>query len=1310
MSGIFSGGRLKLVRMQLEKENVKLFSYRSLLKATDHFATRMGQGGFGPSFKGTLKDGTIVFIKRLYIAGPLDEKFLLPRVKMMSRIRHPNVVEFVGCCVEDNEWILVNEFIGVHNLQELLFDHHLPQTWAMRAHICLGVALGLEYLHNGISRRVVHGDIKPRNIVLDENYNPKIVGCEAAHVLDDNALHYSGPISGTVGYMDPEFLFTGKCTQKADVYGFGILLLEVISGTKVMRFLGDSGITLLDWVREQQQHNRPLHEIVDPRLTEFPEDEVMRFIDVALLCIQVSSQLRPSMSEVLPMLSGDCDFTERVQSRPQPPAPAGLGDASVLAPEMTGPWLNRQMSADVRAGSNITVKDPISGPSLETSVNSGRVTSTSEQTHMLMHSAVINDPSLQVEGKEQTKVLLPPKLDIGRPIQCTVDKILEALRSDQFGRIAIHGKGGSGKTTVLRTVSDKPAIKYIFDRIILVNIPWPTHRRKIQNEIMQQLSLNLPDSNSEDDIAAEIRNALTGKRILLLLDEVWEFINLHTIGIPIPRHENSNWLVLASRSWDACNIMGDMTIEMEALSGAEVWELFCNRAGNVIDSPEIEGYARAIGAQCCDSPLIISAVASALKGESNVDEWALALQKFDTSNYIAGYPFSLSPCVKYCHDRLKADSVKNCFLYCCLFPRDREIAISMLIDCLVAEGLLGERRIAAYKKGYDIVEHLVNACLLEATNDGQFVKMHNAIRDSALVFLSLEIEGLLTRSDLRPSRTPILKRYKSRFIRKGATATELIRLHDAFETPPTYIYKFLTRVGAQLKEAPVLEEWEPASAIFLMENGLSSLPSEPSCPDLEALLLQRNTCLRVIPTSFFDHMCSLRLLNLSKTRIKVLPDSVSKLENLEVLIMRDCERLSVLPPQIGSLKALEVLDLEGTELLQLPDSIRELTSLKQLRVSFYGSIDHKERNNLPRKLIPDGAISSLDLIELGIFVYPGDRRWTSSVSRIIKEVRSLKLSSLYFHFPDEEHLDHFLWRNKSWKQGNLAMFKFNIGDDFKHAMSQVSYDAEMMHNEEKRCLRFVNGKHIPPSVQAVLCHVTSFYLDHHLSICNLSDFGLNSISALKICILRDCPNLRAIVNDKESPRDVLPCLEYLSINYLWSLNRIWVGKVTAGSLAKLRYLSIQACPSLSYVLTSSMLHNLPNLEELVIEDCALLDRIIIEDEEVTDDDNSKFAEKPGVSMRSIITSETHVLHSLKVLKLHYLPKLQGIWNVYWPPLEYISFYDCPELKNLHMDANAANSIKEIAANKAWWDKLDWDEPELPMRLNERLSHIDLDNL
>ncbi|CAL9019865.1 unnamed protein product [Prunus brigantina] len=828
-------------------------------------------------------------------------------------------------------------------------------------------------------------------------------------------------------------------------------------------------------------------------------------------------------------------------------------------------------------------------------------------------------------------------------IERMLHEILGCMNSVTISRIAIYGMGGIGKTTVLKALANHVERKSMFDKVILVTVSKHWSTRKIQNEILRQLSMCIPDSETDSRVAEKLLQVLNSRKFLLLLDDVWECLDLKAVGIPDLSSENGFKMILATRIRAVCiEMVANRVIEMETLSREEAWELFCEQVGAVVDFPCVQPYARAIVEECGGLPLLIIVTGRALTGVNDALVWKHALSELLLPSTNAAYDIeAVMQRMKFSYDRLKDCDIKSCFLYCAFLSEDQEVNIYELVKYYIQEGLISGNWDDACKRGHEIVDILVGASLLQSTKGGLSIKMHAMVRDLASMIILSKAERLqfLLRPYLlyRPLESPKSNRL---LIDEGC--------------------QFLLKSGAGLRESLPVEKWEQAKMIALMDNELSSLPENPCCPDLLILFLQRNRCLRVIPAAFFDRMPSLEVLNLSNTRIKFLPKSISNLKRLKILILRSCERLVVLPSEVGSLGDLEVLDLRGTEVDKLPDEIGSLTSLRHLEVSFYGSISPSEYAKLPHQLISPGIISKLISLEtLSIDVYPGDQRWKKSLESITREVCSLtKLTSLCFSFPEVELLQFFLQTCTRWKNQLLTMFKFVVGDDVKRIVSRVPNFVVHDYNQQGQCLRFVNGEKVPDVVVEVLARAVAFYLDHHLSIRSLSEFGVSNMSRLKLCILSECPQIHSIIDCTEPTNHAFPSLEYLSVHYLPNLENIWEGvrPLPFGSFTKLRILLVYACPKLKNVFTTSMLSCVSNLEELLVEDCPAIEVITLEDESMD--------------------SGTVRLLRLKRLTLNHLPRLANISEGAWPSLEYISLYGCPNWKTIAMNSKVEVNCKE----------------------------------
>ncbi|KAF7112335.1 hypothetical protein RHSIM_RhsimUnG0239900 [Rhododendron simsii] len=295
-----------------------IISYAELKAATEDFnpANKLGEGGFGPIFKGTLNDGRVIAVKQLSVASRQGKDQFVAEIATTSAVQHRNLVKLYGCCIEGKKRLIVYEYLENKSLDQALFGKtSLFLNWPIRFDICLGVARGLAYLHVESRLRIVHRDVKASNILLDSDLNPKVSDFGLAKLFDDKKTHISTRVAGTFGYLAPEYAMLGQLTEKADVFGFCVVALEIVSGRpNTDSSLEEEKIYLLNWAWHVRENNREI-ELVDARLLEFDEEEVKRVIRVALLCTQTSPQQRPSMPRVVAMLSGDIDVSA-VTSRP----------------------------------------------------------------------------------------------------------------------------------------------------------------------------------------------------------------------------------------------------------------------------------------------------------------------------------------------------------------------------------------------------------------------------------------------------------------------------------------------------------------------------------------------------------------------------------------------------------------------------------------------------------------------------------------------------------------------------------------------------------------------------------------------------------------------------------------------------------------------------------------------------------------------------------------------------------------------------------------------------------------------------------
>ncbi|CAH8306196.1 unnamed protein product [Eruca vesicaria subsp. sativa] len=290
------------------------FSYSELRAATQDFnrSNKLGEGGFGPVFKGKLNDGREIAVKQLSVASRQGKGQFVAEIATISAVQHRNLVKLYGCCIEGNQRMLVYEYLSNNSLDQALFEENSLQLgWSDRFEICLGVAKSLAYMHEESSPRIVHRDVKASNILLDSDLIPKLSDFGLAKLYDDKKTHISTRVAGTIGYLSPEYVMLGHLTEKTDVFAFGIVALEVVSGRpNSSPEMDEEKQYLLEWAWSLHQENRDL-ELVDPDLRGgYDEEEVKRVIGVAFLCTQTDHAIRPAMSRVVGMLTGHVEITE----------------------------------------------------------------------------------------------------------------------------------------------------------------------------------------------------------------------------------------------------------------------------------------------------------------------------------------------------------------------------------------------------------------------------------------------------------------------------------------------------------------------------------------------------------------------------------------------------------------------------------------------------------------------------------------------------------------------------------------------------------------------------------------------------------------------------------------------------------------------------------------------------------------------------------------------------------------------------------------------------------------------------------------
>ncbi|XP_010522046.1 PREDICTED: PTI1-like tyrosine-protein kinase 1 [Tarenaya hassleriana] len=304
---------------------VPALSLDELKEKTDNFGSKalIGEGSYGRVYYATLNDGKVVALKKLDVSpeAETDVEFL-SQVSMVSRLKHENLIQLLGYCVDGNLRVLAYEFATMGSLHDILHGRKGVQgaqpgptlDWMTRVRIAVEAARGLESLHEKAQPSVIHRDIRSSNVLLFEDFKAKIADFNLSNQAPDNAARlHSTRVLGTFGYHAPEYAMTGQLTQKSDVYSFGVVLLELLTGRKPVDHTMPRGQqSLVTWATPRLSEDK-VKQCVDPKLKgEYPPKAVAKLAAVAALCVQYEAEFRPNMSIVVKAL----------QPLLKPPAPA----------------------------------------------------------------------------------------------------------------------------------------------------------------------------------------------------------------------------------------------------------------------------------------------------------------------------------------------------------------------------------------------------------------------------------------------------------------------------------------------------------------------------------------------------------------------------------------------------------------------------------------------------------------------------------------------------------------------------------------------------------------------------------------------------------------------------------------------------------------------------------------------------------------------------------------------------------------------------------------------------------------------------
>ncbi|XP_058199399.1 probable disease resistance protein At4g27220 isoform X2 [Rhododendron vialii] len=820
----------------------------------------------------------------------------------------------------------------------------------------------------------------------------------------------------------------------------------------------------------------------------------------------------------------------------------------------------------------------------------------------------------------------------------TLAMVLDEIRDKSTPKIGIWGMGGVGKTTVLQLLNNTPEITAMFDHVIWVTISKSPSIRMIQEEVARRLQIRLDGGESDEIVARQLFRKLDNKKYLLLLDDVWEMVDITVIGLPNPNKDNGCKLVLTTRNLEVCRKMETYTeIKVKVLSNEEALEMFYTNVGDVVRLSAIKELAESIVKECNGLPLALKVVSGALRKEANVNVWSNFLRELRSpaTSFIEDLNEKVFKVLKVSYNHLKNTQNKKCFLFCGLYPEDSNIKKLELIGYWKAEGILSPKLTweEAHDKGEAILQALIDASLLEKC-DGydDHVKMHDVVRDLVLAMTSPE---------------------------GGEESAHLVR------------------AGISSEKMPEEVEWKKATRISFMDHDLRNLPKSPKCPELLTLLLQGNRDLEAIPETFFDNMPNLRVLDLSRTSIKSLPTSMLKLDNLRELILQGNTDLEAIPETFfDNMPNLRVLDLSCTSIKSLPTSMLKLDNLRELILS-----DCKRLEALPVGMIR--KLSRIEVFKLALFgpFFEGGLS-DESTDIVAKELSDLsKLSFLDFDFQRVDNLQYFLQHSRAWKQRTLIVFGLSVGRDWVYQSPADHWGTKWLIEKYKRCLSYqVSGEEemgsgLPSAIEDALNRSNCFQLKGQDELNSLSEVGAHNTCELRYCRIEKCNALENVANRNGLLQTgAFPNLERLHLIGLRNLKSVLCLETDEGQLlpptppnlksfTNLKTLELECCPRIEQLFSSGfMVQQLSNLEALVTWYCPGLKGMVPDDEKI----------------------EYEALPKLQILWLRKSPEFVSFFKgvpMYWPSLLEVQIMGCPKLRKLPIDTNSCPNLKAIRGNQ-----------------------------
>ncbi|KAF8396997.1 hypothetical protein HHK36_018635 [Tetracentron sinense] len=907
-----------------------------------------------------------------------------------------------------------------------------------------------------------------------------------------------------------------------------------------------------------------------------------------------------------------------------------------------------------------------------------------------------------------------------------MNQIVNALKEENINTIGVYGMGGVGKTTLVTEVAKQVKRERLCDEVIMVTISRNPNIKTIQRDLAENLGMKFEEENEDLRAGQLMKRLQQEKTVLVILDDLWEELELAKIGIPYKGVPKGCKIVFTSRDLDVCTQMRcQVNIEVKVLSDEDSWDLFRMKTDGAVDSPTLHDVARDVVKECGGLPLAIVTLAGALRNKDLlVWEDALVQLKRSSPSNIPGMNKKVYSSLMLSYNHIESDETKLLFLFCCLFPEDYEIHVDYLLIYGMGEGLFLNVNTLEEARGrlHTMVQKLKASSLLLngkgrfgialsfSNINKEFVKMHDLVRDVAISIASNTDNG------------------------------------------------FLAKPNAGLEEWYEMEQLKQCKRISLMHNNISEFSGIPECPHIRTLLLQCNPDFSQIQDSFFQGMKSLVVLDLSFTSISSLMTSISCLKNLRTLnlggsnlrelSLQGLEKLEVLilcdtaipelPAEIGRLSNLKLLDLTNTPKIKVPgNTISKLRRLEELymRDSFCDWEVEQTQGGMGKNMASFAEIASLPALRILKVQVINGKCLSQDISSPWKNLKAFVICV------DDMFIDSPLSSPRSMRL-NMLWFKSNPVSDWVKELLERTDELSLV-GTMPLLKPTIDRPTVLVAQQEEECRDSTSILQADLLQ------RLHNLTELKV---ENCSHWKEVFcyEGRERDQALLSKLRKLKLENLLGVTRIWNGIVPFGTMHNLEKLLVIRCGSLSNIFSLSLSRSIQQLGKLRIEECHSMENIIsVEDNKLQQLQSStifqnlqkitiikcnKLKHLLPMSLASglqrlevlsirkcegieVIIAEEEitgidkvvlVLPLLTHVRVDDLPKLKSFFyqvrGLELPSLVFIEIWGCPNLKRFPLGPESAPNLDEIKGDENWFRELEWEEESFKSRLQPLLNN------